>query len=1456
MLLLFGGTPAIAQLQADFIPDKTGGCSPLAVSFTNTTIGASANTSYTWEFGNGNTSVIKNSAAIFYTEKTYTVTLTVKDGTRTSVKTKTITVYQKPGIDFTVSSNKDCLPFTPSFNVISSGGAPVSSCYWDFGDGATQQSNGTQVSHTYNFQQTASVTLTATSTYGCTNTITKTDLLKVLPATQAGFSTDKNIYCAITDEVRFNNNSSGPGTISYEWDFGDGATSTIKNPTHIYNQKGNQSVKLTVTSSEGCSRTAKSIINIANYKSDFQVPPLPCRNNSLAFNNTSSPTPDQSTWLFDGADPYTNYYGGAANYSFTTTGIHTVQLTNIFGTCQETITKQVDIKPIPELQGFIADVQGLCGSPVKVNFRDTTTGAVKWLWKFGDNGRSSDLQAPDYTYTNDYYYQVSLTVSNPAGCSSTVSQNVYISKPLVGIWPVGSILGCDSLKMNFTTRSTEEITKFTWDFGDGTATSAEKEPEHIYRNPGTYTAKLTYTTVNGCTGVASYNDITVRKSPLAAFSVPATVCGNTPVYFSNETTGYVTNYTWDFGDGQTSWDGLHKYETEGVYTVKLIAYSELCNDTIEKQNVIKVFPPFPKIGSILHTCEGTRATITFIDGTKQAESYKWDFGDGQTISYTTPVAEIKHAYARSGKYKVVLTTTNAGCTVKDSASAYVLLKQQPVLTTAVQTICLGNSQAIQISNLERPVVPDPYNLSYYYPYTYSFQHPDGSYFNGYVSGADLNSLPWSSTLSILTRGQEDFRVVTTSNPYFGCNDTSNIVSVKVKGPSAGLKILSNNICFKTSASFQDISEAGYNVRIVKWEWDFGDGTTDIRSQSGIVSHIYTNPGNYFVTLKVTDADGCSSASAYYANIIQVTGPKASFTPSGTDVPLNTTVSFYNYTNTYNSYNTAYKWDFGDGTTSTDYSPDHTYTIAGTYTIRLIATNPLNQCGDTVSQVITVKNFNSAFSTRASFIGNNGRCAPALVNFTNTSSNYVRIVWDFGDGFTLENQNYPSHIYKDPGTYIVTLFVYGFNGLTGTYKDTVAISSSTATIKTDVTEGCKGLQVKLNAPVHTNTTYYSWDFGDGNVINTADSFAVNKYTNAGTYSASLITTDVNGCLNAVPLSDKIIIRPDPVVNITPVNPVLCKGNSVQLQVSGGVSYSWSPPDGLSNTAISSPGASPLNTTTYTVNAKDHIGCAGSGTVTIMVAQPFSIRTNPDASICEGSSLQLNTTGADSYKWINEINGLSNTQTGNPIASPSVTTNYSVVGYDQYQCFTDTGFVKITVYPLPVVNAGPDIETITGSEVQLNAISGNDVIKWTWSPAEYLSCTDCASTISKPRSPIEYTITVQNQYNCTAKDYVKINVVCSGGHVYIPSAFSPNGDGKNDRFVILGNGVRIVKSLRIYNRWGNLIFERKNFYPDDNSAAWDGTYKGENVPVGAYVFFAEMECNANETFTRKGTITLVR
>ncbi|HCL84415.1 MAG TPA: hypothetical protein DIC22_10590, partial [Chitinophagaceae bacterium] len=178
--------PVHAQLTADFTPSVTSGCSPLAVSFVNTSTGTSPSSVYTWNFGNGNgiTTGIKNNpvAATYFTGQVYTVTLTVHDGLQTSSKTELITVYKGPVISFTSNNSIGCSPLLVNFSsVVNPGDGTITGYFWDFGDGNTISTNSGSVSNTYLFPGTYSVSLTVTNSFGCTNTLKKTDMITVYP---------------------------------------------------------------------------------------------------------------------------------------------------------------------------------------------------------------------------------------------------------------------------------------------------------------------------------------------------------------------------------------------------------------------------------------------------------------------------------------------------------------------------------------------------------------------------------------------------------------------------------------------------------------------------------------------------------------------------------------------------------------------------------------------------------------------------------------------------------------------------------------------------------------------------------------------------------------------------------------------------------------------------------------------------------------------------------------------------------------------------------------------------------------------------------------------------------------------------------------------------------------------------------------------------------------------------
>ena len=207
VLLLTGWLPVKAQLVADFTPSVLSGCSPLAVSFVNTSTGTSATSIYTWTFGNGNgiTTTVKNNpvSATYFNGQNYTVTLTVNDGAKSSSVSKIITVYKKPAINISAAKTIGCAPLQVDFtSVLTPGDGTITGAIWNFGDGNTQNTIGS-ATNIYQFPGIYTVSLTATNSFGCINTWKVPDMVTVYPALNPSFNVDSTAICSLSQPWHF-----------------------------------------------------------------------------------------------------------------------------------------------------------------------------------------------------------------------------------------------------------------------------------------------------------------------------------------------------------------------------------------------------------------------------------------------------------------------------------------------------------------------------------------------------------------------------------------------------------------------------------------------------------------------------------------------------------------------------------------------------------------------------------------------------------------------------------------------------------------------------------------------------------------------------------------------------------------------------------------------------------------------------------------------------------------------------------------------------------------------------------------------------------------------------------------------------------------------------------------------------------------------------------------------------
>jgi gliding motility-associated-like protein len=260
--------------------------------------------------------------------------------------------------------------------------------------------------------------------------------------------------------------------------------------------------------------------------------------------------------------------------------------------------------------------------------------------------------------------------------------------------------------------------------------------------------------------------------------------------------------------------------------------------------------------------------------------------------------------------------------------------------------------------------------------------------------------------------------------------------------------------------------------------------------------------------------------------------------------------------------------------------------------------------------------------------------------------------------------------------------------------------------------------------------------------------------------------------------------------------------------------------------------------------------------VAVIHPLTLTVNdapPD--ICATKSVQLSAAGADLYTW-SPADGLNNATVSNPMATPAATTTYTVTGTDSKSCFSKTGSVTVTVHPNPDVTITNNEMVVEKGSRNLVATTGStNIVKWYWYPSLGLSCTDCPQPVLTAEKTMIYTATVYTDFGCTDTARLNVHVLCDQQKIYIPSAFTPNGDGKNERFYIISSIDNPVRTFIIYNRAGELLFSKKGNSTNYSGDGWDGTFRGIPAPAGTYIYRIEVMCNdAIVPFT--GTVTLIR
>ncbi|MGE5519148.1 MAG: T9SS type B sorting domain-containing protein, partial [Candidatus Dadabacteria bacterium] len=545
---------------------------------------------------------------------------------------------------------------------------------------------------------------------------------------------------------------------------------------------------------------------------------------------------------------------------------------------------------------------------------------------------------------------------------------------------------------------------------------------------------------------------------------------------------------------------------------------------------------------------------------------------------------------------------------------------------------------------------------------------------------------------------------------------------------------------------------------------------------------------------------------------------------------------------------SYNWSISSAAGAVIYNTsnsvvNYTFQDTGTYHLHL-AINKGETCTDSTSSVVKVyPGLKPAFSF-------SGVCAKKPTLFKDNSTTLYGSInswtWDFGEPGTVGNTSSsinPAYTYNSNGTRNVMLIVNNINGCIDTAVQTVTIiDKPPLNLAFKDTLICKGDTLQLAS---TASGAFEWQ-PSSTILN---SHSANPFVFPATTTTYNVQLDDNGCKNI----DSVKVRVVDFVTISArADTSICSGDNVMLSaVTNGLHYQWQPAARVINANLLSTTGNPLLTTNFLITAS--IGhCSATDSVLVKVMPYPTVNAGADTTICFNSKVQLKGyTNAVNYTWTPAAS-LSSSISLFPEATPARTTEYILTATNTDGCTKPaTDKVVITVLPKIAAFAGNDTVITFNQPLQLNASGGNSYL---WSPGNYLSSVSISNPIAKFNSNSEdvlFKVLVFNEIGCMDSDFVFVRIFKTEPTVFVPSAFTPNGDGLNETIKPIAVGMNKIEYFRIYNRWGQLVFSST-----ENGKGWNGKIGGQLQETSTFVWEVKALDYLGRVHFSKGLFTLIR
>ncbi len=932
--------------------------------------------------------------------------------------------------------------------------------------------------------------------------------------------------------------------------------------------------------------------------------------------------------------------------------------------------------------------------------------------------------------------------------------------------------------------------------------------------------------------------ITIVKAQSADFTIATSnnlFCSPQVVTFTQNCSSTPDAFIWNFGNGQIGSAAVENitFNITGTYTISLTAVYATNAVSVTKTITINPLPTVSVIANTNYLCQPGNAVFTATASANVA-SYTWNFGDG-TATTTTATNTISHSFASYNIFTVSVTAnTINGCTAM--ANTTIEVKKMPITASVVnQNGCIPANTTFTANSI-LPLGDAPLNYIW-------------DYGNGNTANTTTNnsSFPYNNTNTITTAN-----VTIISNQ--GCTQTYNFPTLAYGTPpfntNATTILNRDTFCGSETIAFKATATDGVN-----YNWDFGDGTNTSTTDT-LITHKYTTLGNK-VVIVTPSFNGCNGTTDTIN--INITGVIANYNFTNTCSNKNT----FQFSNVSLGNISKFYWNFNNQSIdSIVNNPNHTYGSVGSFSTKLTVIDNVTGCVDsfTTMQYTAIPSLTSS----AAKICKDSIISYNVLNTYNSASNY-NYIFNMA-GVSYNNGTNPL-IYTSPSNFgTFNDYVVIQNPAGNTCNDTLYLPNTTLIAGPNVfftpssLLQCRDANFLFTnnsfATVATDTIIkWQWQYGDNSKDSIQQPLPKN-YNAAGNYNVILTATDKNNCKQS--FSVLITANPIPFIKAFPLTDTICQGQILMLSAYTNDTLTWQPFATLSCNNCDTTYATPTLSTNYIARSINSYGCISYDTAIITVINPLTIAIQPtDTTICPGQFVQFRNNLSAKYLW-QPSTYLSATTIGNPSAIVNNSIIYTVIATDSVGCFSDTALITVNTFTPPTVNAGNDTIVTYNNSFTLQPTLSSNISSVAWSPlTNNLSCNNCTTPSGLAFVTTLYNIAVTSINGCTTTDSVKVTVNCSKENLFIPTAFTPNNDGLNDYFYPMARGYKIINAFVVYNRWGQKLFEKKNFLPNQMQLGWDGTYKGVkiNEPQGL-VWYVEATCDLGQSITKKGTLTLLQ